>query len=89
MVFEKVITMYSNLHRNLFDCFDDNDLAELLYNAIEEKTGTLGGAAVPHLAREHEIVKMKKARQANVCTFNEFRQHLGLKRMFTFMSSFV
>ena len=57
-------------------------MAELLFNAIEAKAGCPGGNAVPEWAREREILKLKQARHAKVCTLNEFRQHLGLKRAF-------
>jgi hypothetical protein len=57
-------------------------LAELLFNAIEAKAGCPGGNAVPEWAREREILKLRQARQAKVCTLNEFRQYLGLKCAF-------
>lgn len=57
-------------------------MAELLFNAIEAKAG-FPGEAVPDWAREGEIQKLKQARLAKVCTLNEFRQRLGLKRAFT------
>jgi hypothetical protein len=69
----------SDLFRNKHDCFEDNDLAELLVKATETKAGSPGGKAVPDWAREREIQKIKHAREANVCTLNEFRRHLGLK----------
>lgn len=72
----------SNLRRNEDGRFDDNDLAELLLNATEVKAGFPCGGAVPDWAREQEILKLKQARGANVCTLNEFRQYLGLKRAF-------
>jgi linoleate 10R-lipoxygenase len=79
----------SKLRRNEHGYFEDNDLAELLFNAIEEKAGSPGGRRVPGWAREHEIQKLKHARQANVCTLNEYRQLLGLKRAFiSVLSSF-
>ena len=70
----------SDLRRNKHDYFEDNDLAELLFDAVEANAGCPGGRAVPGWARGREILKLKQARQANVCTLNEFRQHLGLKR---------
>ncbi|KAF8710136.1 hypothetical protein AX14_013425 [Amanita brunnescens Koide BX004] len=56
----------SDLRCNKHDYFEDNDLAELLFDAIEE------------------ILKLRQAKQANVCTLNEFRQHLGLKPLQSF-----
>jgi hypothetical protein len=81
----------SNLRRNKDDRFEDNDLAELLLNATEVKAGSPGGGAAPDWAREQEILKLQKARRANVCTLNEFRRYLGLKRAFlsTFFPSIV
>ena len=55
-------------------------MAELLFDAIEAEAGCPGGKAVPDWAGEQEILKLEQARQADVCTLNEFRQHLGLKR---------
>ena len=73
----------SNLRRNNHNRFEDNDLAELLFDAVETLAGSPGAKAVPEWAREQEILKLKRARQANVCTLNEFRQYLGLERVFT------
>ncbi|KAF8687851.1 hypothetical protein AX14_003638 [Amanita brunnescens Koide BX004] len=79
-----------NLGRNKDGYFEDNDLAELLFHAIEAKAGSPGGRAVPDWAREESILKLRQARQANVCTLNKFRQHLGLKRVFnSVLSSFL
>ena len=64
-------------------------MAELLFDAIEEKAGCPGGKTVPDWAREAEILKLRQARQAKVCTLNEFRKHLGLKRPFTTVFSFL
>ena len=58
-------------------------MAELLFDAVETLAGSPGAKAVPEWAREQEILKLKRARQANVCTLNEFRQYLGLERVFT------
>ena len=52
----------------------------MLFNATETKAGSPGGSSVPDWPREWEIQKIKHAQEANVCTLNEFRQHLGLKR---------
>ena len=80
----------SNLGRSENGYFEDNDLAELLFHAVETKAGSPGGRAVLDWAREESILKLRQARQANVCTLNEFRQHLGLKRVFKFvLSSFL
>jgi linoleate 10R-lipoxygenase len=73
----------SNLRRNDQGFFEDNDLADLLFNAIEDKAGSPGGKPIPNWAREHEIEKLKQARESNVCYLNEFRERLGLKRVFT------
>ncbi|KAF8708899.1 hypothetical protein AX14_013538 [Amanita brunnescens Koide BX004] len=73
-----------NLRRNEIDCFEDNDLAELLFDAIEVKAGYPGGRTVPDWALEENVLKLRQARQANVCTLNEFRQHLGLKPLQSF-----
>jgi hypothetical protein len=79
----------SNLRRNELDCFEDNDLVELLFDAIEAEAGYPGGRAVPNWARDENILKLRQAREANVCTLNQFRQHLGLKRAFKSVLSFL
>ncbi|KAF8724506.1 hypothetical protein AX14_008737 [Amanita brunnescens Koide BX004] len=73
-----------NLSRNKRGYFEDNDLAEVLCKAIEANAGCPGGKAVPHWAREQEISKLLQARQANVCTLNGFRKHLGLEPLHSF-----
>ncbi|KAF8325513.1 hypothetical protein F5887DRAFT_1085399 [Amanita rubescens] len=73
-----------NLRRNDDNRFEDNDLADLLFNAAETMAGSPGAKAVPEWAREQEILKLKQARQANVCTLNEFRQYLGLEPLKSF-----
>ncbi|KAK2467669.1 hypothetical protein APHAL10511_000524 [Amanita phalloides] len=75
---------FMGVRRNKNDYFDDNDLAKLLFNATETKAGSPGGKAVPYWAREQEIRKIQQARQANVCTLNEFRKRLGLKPLVSF-----
>ncbi|SRR6266576_154510 len=80
----------SRLRRNDQQRFEDNDLADLLFNAIEEKAGSPGGRSVPDWAREQEIKKLEQARETNVCTLNEFRERLGLKRaLASAFSSFI
>jgi hypothetical protein len=69
----------NSLDRNHQKRFEDNDLADILFNAIEKKAG---GRTVPDWAREQEIKKLKQARESNVCTLNEFRERLGLKSAF-------
>ena len=58
-------------------------MGELLVKATETKAGFPGSRSVPDRAREWEMQKVMQAREANVCTLNEFRQHLGLKRAST------
>ncbi|KAF8335122.1 heme peroxidase [Amanita rubescens] len=69
------------LHRNHRERFEDNDLADILFNAIEKKAG---GRTAPDWAREQEIKKLEQARESNVCTLNEFRERLGLKKLGSF-----
>lgn len=79
----------SKLRRNEHGRFEDNDLAKLLFDAIEAKAGSPGGGRVPDWSREQEILRLEQARQVKVCTLNEFRQHLGLKRAFKSMYPFL
>ena len=63
--------------------FNDDDLANILHNATENAANTYGAQSTPAALRVIEIMGLQQARQWGVCTMNEFRQFLGLKRMFS------
>ena len=52
-----------------------------MQNATEHPANTFGGQGTPACLRVIEIMGIQQARQWGVCTMNEFRKYLGLKRM--------
>ena len=60
--------------------FSDDQLADILQGATERPAGTFRGRGTPGVLRLVEILGIEQARQWGVCTMNEFRVFLGLKR---------
>jgi linoleate 10R-lipoxygenase len=52
-----------------------------LQGAIERPAGSFRGRGTPGVLRLIEIMGIEQARQWGVCTMNEFRKFLGLKRL--------
>ena len=73
--------MKSSLIRGPDGKYSDDDLANILQNATENPANSYGGKGTPACLRVIEIMGIQQARQWGVCTMNEFRQFLGLKRM--------
>lgn len=71
---------YSSLKRGLDGRFNDADLFSVLADATESPASSFGGQNSPGVLRLVEIMGMEQARSWGVCTMNEFRQFLGLKR---------
>lgn len=61
--------------------FDDDALAKILLDATGEPAGSYGAQSTPARLRGVEIMGLQQARAWGVCTMNEFRKYLGLKRM--------
>ncbi|TFK47855.1 heme peroxidase [Heliocybe sulcata] len=61
---------------------DDNDLAGILQNATRSVAGAPRAQGVPNCMRILELATMQQARDWNVCSFNQFRRSLGLRRSF-------
>ena len=66
--------------------FSDDDLANVLQTATENPANSYGGQGTPACLKVIEIMGIEQARKWGVCTMNEFRKYLGLKRM-SFLSS--
>ncbi|RDB17409.1 Psi-producing oxygenase A [Hypsizygus marmoreus] len=64
--------------------FSDDDLAHILHTATENPAGSFGGHGTPGVLHLVEIMGIQQARQWGVCTMNEFREFLGLRRFETF-----
>ncbi|KAI0713138.1 heme peroxidase [Cerioporus squamosus] len=64
--------------------FKDDDLAKILHDATEKVAGAYRARGSPAALRIVEMLGMTQARQWGVCTMNEFRSFLGLKRFESF-----
>ncbi|KAJ6481195.1 heme peroxidase [Mycena vulgaris] len=71
---------FAGLQRGPDGKFSDDDIANILLNATESHAGAFGAQGTPGALRVIEIMGILQARQWGVCTMNEFRQFLGLKR---------
>ena len=60
--------------------FSDDDLADILNTATENPAGAFRGRGTPGVLRLVEIMGIEQSRAWGVCTMNEFRKFLGLKR---------
>lgn len=60
--------------------FSDDDLANILHSTTADLAGSYGARNTPPVLRLVEIMGMEQARSWGVCTMNEFRKFLGLKR---------
>jgi hypothetical protein len=60
--------------------FSDDDLANILHNATESPAGAYRARGTPGVFRIIEILGIEQARQWGVCSMNEFRKYMGLKR---------
>ena len=72
--------MNSSLKRGPDGKYSDDDLAYILHTATENPANSYGGKGTPACLRVIEIMGILQARKWGVCTMNEFRQYLGLKR---------
>ncbi|KAI8981356.1 heme peroxidase [Trametes punicea] len=75
---------FAGLQRGPDGRFSDDDLAKILQDATEKAAGTYRARGTPAVLRIVEIMGMVQARQWGVCTMNEFRSFLGLKRFASF-----
>jgi hypothetical protein len=64
--------------------YDDDDLVAVVGAAIDDVAHELGAHSVPKSMRAVEILGIMQARRWNVCTLNEFREALRLKKYETF-----
>lgn len=64
--------------------FNDDELAQILQHATETPAGAYRARGTPSALRAVEIMGIVQGRQWGVCSMNEFRQFLGLKKFDTF-----
>jgi len=64
--------------------FSDDAIADILHGATENPAGAYRARGTPGVLRIVEILGIEQARQWGVCSMNEFRKFLGLKKFKTF-----
>ena len=75
---------FAGIHRGPDGKFSDDDLAKILQDATEETAGSYRARGTPDILRLIEVMAMEQGRAWGVCTMNEFRDFLGLKRFGSF-----
>ena len=65
--------------------FSDDDLAHIIHTATENPAGAFRGRGTPGVLRLIEILGIEQSRAWGLCTMNEFRVFLGLKRSSLFL----
>ena len=74
----------NSLKRGSDGSFADDDIANLLQTATETVAGAYRARGNPAVLRVVEVMAMMQGRQWGVCSMNEFREFLGLKRFADF-----
>jgi linoleate 8R-lipoxygenase/9,12-octadecadienoate 8-hydroperoxide 8R-isomerase/linoleate 8R-lipoxygenase/9,12-octadecadienoate 8-hydroperoxide 8S-isomerase len=64
--------------------FRDKDLAKILIDGCKNVSGAFGGQNTPAVFRNIEISSILQARSLGLCTLNEYRSHLKLKKYQSF-----
>jgi hypothetical protein len=62
--------------------FSDDDIARILQDATDCAAGAFRGKGTPEVLRIAEIMGIEQARRWGLCTMNEFRKFLGLRRAY-------
>ncbi|OJJ87377.1 peroxidase/cytochrome P450 family protein [Aspergillus glaucus CBS 516.65] len=70
---------FAHLERQEDGTFRDDDLVNILSNAVEDVASSFGARNVPKALRSIEILGINQARRWNVGSLNEFRKFFGLK----------
>jgi hypothetical protein len=69
-----------SLKRGPDGSFSDDDIANVLQSATETVAGAYRARGHPAVFRVIEVMSMMQGRQWGVCSMNEFREFLGLKK---------
>ncbi|KAH8919482.1 cytochrome P450 CYP6004A2 [Atractiella rhizophila] len=77
--------VYGVLTRGPDGRFDDEALAKIIKDAVEEPAGAFKARGTPAPFKAIECMGMYQARQYGVCTMNEFRKFLNLKTFDSFL----
>ncbi|KKA23635.1 Peroxidase [Rasamsonia emersonii CBS 393.64] len=75
---------FAHLQRQEDGTFRDEDLVNILTEAIEDVAGSFGPRNIPKALRAVEILGIQQARKWNCGSLNEFRKFFGLKPYDTF-----
>ena len=73
---------WDRLTRGLNGKFDDDELVNVLLEATESPASAFRARGIAVIFRPAEILAIEQARFWGVCSLNEFRTQLGLKRMY-------
>lgn len=79
-------TLVRRLTRGFDGKFDDDELMNVLLEATESPASAFRARGTAAVFRSSEILAIEQARFWGVCSLNEFRAHLGLKRMYFYLS---
>ncbi|KAK7458169.1 hypothetical protein VKT23_010077 [Stygiomarasmius scandens] len=74
---------FANLKRGPDGRFSDDDLAKVLHDATERPACAFGHGT-PEVLKIIEVMGIQQARSWGVCSMNEFREFLGLKKFTSF-----
>ena len=69
---------FAGLSRSENGSYDDNEIARILVESIEDCANSFGAQRVPGALRMVEILGIRQARVWQVATLNEFRKHFNL-----------
>ncbi|KIM21654.1 hypothetical protein M408DRAFT_333328 [Serendipita vermifera MAFF 305830] len=75
---------FAGLKRTANGPFADHDLARILHGATDQVACAYGARGIPAVMKPVEIMGIEQARKWGVCTMNEFRQFVGLKKYDSF-----
>ncbi|PVF94289.1 heme peroxidase [Serendipita vermifera] len=75
---------FGGLARNSDGGFNDYEVAKVLHKATETSACAYGARSIPSVMKPVEVMGIKQARKWGVCTMNEFRQFVGLKKYESF-----
>lgn len=69
--------------------FRDNDIAVILQTATETLASAPRGRGIASCMQVMEIMVINQAREWNVCSLNDFRRYLGLKRLYHLLVTII
>lgn len=75
---------FAHLKRGPDGKYDDEELANLMINGIEQVSGAFGARNTPKSMRAISVLGILQSRKWGLCTLNEFRAFFGLKKFETF-----